>query len=54
MIEYKIIPLEKTVDKVNEQMNTLAKKGWRVVCSCGKGCRNLILKRKVKIVKIKR
>ena len=48
MIEYKIIPLEKTIDKVNTQLNTLAREGWRVVCSCGKGDRNLILKRKIK------
>ena len=49
MIEYKMICLEKTTEKVEEQINSLAEEGWRIVCSCGKNNRHLVLKRKKEV-----
>lgn len=50
MIEYKIIKLAKTPDKIQEELNSLARQGWRIVCSCGAKTRHIILKRKVQKV----
>ncbi len=48
MIEYKIISLPKTEKDIDTTLNDWARQGWRVVCSCGKAHRHLILKRKVR------
>ncbi len=48
MIEYKIIPLTKSLDKIENELSFLSAEGWRLVCPCGKHNRHLILKRKVR------
>ncbi len=47
MIEYKIIQLKNSLDKIEEKLNLLSSEGWRVVGSCGKHDRHIILKRKI-------
>ncbi len=48
MIEYKIISLPKSVEEAEGELNNLCKHRWRLVCTCGKHNRYVILKRKVK------
>jgi len=45
MFEYKIIFVKKA-DKAETELNKLAREGWVVSCSVGKG--SLVLKRKLK------
>jgi len=45
MLEYKVIPLGKSVEKIEGELNILSEEGWRLVCCCGKYQRHLILKR---------
>ncbi len=49
MIEYKIISLPKTQEKIEAELNNLAEHRWRLVCSCGKHNRHVILKRKARV-----
>lgn len=48
MIQYKIVALPKKEEEINVLLNNFSRDGWRVVCSCGKHDRHLILKRKIK------
>ncbi len=49
MIEYKMIALAKTKDKIEEELNNLSQDRWKLVCSCGRNSRHLIFRRKLAI-----
>lgn len=36
MIEYKLFETKKKAEILEEELNSLAQIGWRVICSCGK------------------